>query len=382
MGDILIVDDTPANLRLLSNLLVERGYHARPVPDGELALEAVRAEPADLILLDIRMPGMNGFQVCEKLKADPRTRDIPVIFISALDATQDKVKAFDLGGVDYITKPFQVEEVMARIETHLTLQRLQRRLQEANEKMASELALAGEVQLSFLPGELPDIPGWQLSTRLMPARETSGDFYDVNLLPNGRVGLLVADVVDKGVGAALFMALSWILTRTYAREYPTQPELLLSAVNKRILENTSARQFVTMFYGILDPVEGSLVYCNAGHPPPYIIRQKSRGEVQTLTKTGVLLGVFGEEHWEKDVVQFEEGDMLVLYTDGITEAQNMHGEFYREAKLLESIHRNMGGSAQEVRDGVIEDLERFMGEASQMDDIALAVMVREAKDSG
>ena len=127
-ANVLIVDDTPANLRLLSKMLAEQGYQVRPVPDGSLALAAAQAEPPDLVLLDIRMPEMNGYQVCEHLKADAQTRDIPIIFISALDATQDKVRAFTAGGVDYVTKPFQVEEVFARVETHLALRKLQRQL--------------------------------------------------------------------------------------------------------------------------------------------------------------------------------------------------------------------------------------------------------------
>ena len=216
-SDILIVDDTPANLQLLSKILSEQGYRVRPVPSGSMALSAARVEPPDLVLLDIRMPEMDGYTVCERLKADEKTRDTPIIFISALDATQEKVRAFRVGGLDYITKPFQVEEVLARVETHLALRKLQTQLQEANSKMEMELALAGEVQASFLPRALPNIPGWQLAVTLQPSRETSGDFYDVNLLPNGRLGILVADVVDKGAGAALFMALSWTLFRTYVK---------------------------------------------------------------------------------------------------------------------------------------------------------------------
>jgi two-component system sensor histidine kinase/response regulator len=128
-GDILIVDDIPANLRLLVAMLAEQGYKVRPALNGELALMNARAAPPDLILLDIKMPGLSGYQVCEQLKADPRTRDIPVLFISALDETLDKVKAFHTGGVDYITKPFQAEEVIARVRTHLALYDLRQRLQ-------------------------------------------------------------------------------------------------------------------------------------------------------------------------------------------------------------------------------------------------------------
>jgi sigma-B regulation protein RsbU (phosphoserine phosphatase) len=375
-GNILIVDDTPANLRLLSQMLAEQGYQVRPVLDGPLALAATQAEPPDLILLDIRMPEMDGYEVCEHLKADAQTCDIPIIFISALDATQDKVRAFTVGGVDYVTKPFQFEEVLARVETHLALRKLQKQLQDANKKMARELALAGEVQTSFLPRELPDIPGWQLSVTLKPSRETSGDFYDVNLLPNGRLGILVADVVDKGAGAALFMALSWILIRTYAPEYPTQPELVLSAVNRRILKDTNANQFVAVFYGILDPATGTLAYCNAGHVPPYLLSTQSDDAIQTLLRTGPPLGILEDVTWEQGVVQLALGDVLVLYTDGITDAEDGKGTFFGQERLLGSVQANLGLSAQEMQDALMAEVHEFVGDAPQFDDIALMVLVR------
>ena len=134
-GNILVVDDTPANLRLLAGILNGKGYKVRPVPNGELALSAARGMPPDLILLDIMMPEMNGYEVCQKIKEDERTRDIPVIFISAINDVLDKVKAFAVGGVDYITKPFQVEEVLVRVETHLAMCQLQNKLKQKNEEL-------------------------------------------------------------------------------------------------------------------------------------------------------------------------------------------------------------------------------------------------------
>ena len=130
LASILIVDDTPANLRLLAQMLTEHGYHVRPVLNGAQALVAAQIMPPDLILLDIRMPGMDGYAVCQRLKADERTRDIPILFISALSDAEDKVRAFSAGGVDYITKPFQLEEVLARVQTHLTVRSLQRHLRQ------------------------------------------------------------------------------------------------------------------------------------------------------------------------------------------------------------------------------------------------------------
>ena len=138
-ADILIVDDTPMNQRLLSHVLVQSGYQTRIASNGKQALEIVQQAHPDLVLLDIMMPEMTGYDVCEQLKADPSTSNIPVIFLSALDATEDKVRAFTVGGVDYITKPFQIEEVLARVETHLSLQGLRRQLQQANKDLEQKL---------------------------------------------------------------------------------------------------------------------------------------------------------------------------------------------------------------------------------------------------
>ncbi len=381
-GDILIVDDTPANLRLLSQMLAEQGFQARPVPDGALALAAVQAETPDLILLDIRMPEMSGYEVCERLKADARTADIPIIFISALDAVEDKVRAFTAGGVDYVTKPFRIEEVLARVQTHLSLRKLQKRLQDANRRMERELALAAKVQAGFMPRALPELSGWDMSVVLKPARETSGDFYDFYLLPDGRVGFVVADVVDKGVGAALFMALSWSLLRTHAAEYPGQPDLVFDAVNRYILHETGVLQFVTVFCGILDPATGELLYANAGHCPAYLFRGGDRHVVQELTVTGVALGLMEQASWEMELVHLAPGDLLLVYTDGITEAQDEQGQDYGNARLLASVRACLDAadaerpSAKQAQDAVMEDVLRFTVEAPQSDDIALAILAR------
>jgi sigma-B regulation protein RsbU (phosphoserine phosphatase) len=380
-ANILIVDDTPANLRLLSQMLAEAGYHVRPLPDGALALAAARAEPPDLILLDIKMPGMDGYQVCQRLKAEAETRDIPIIFISALDAVQDKVNAFSAGGVDYVTKPFHAEEVLARVATHLALRELQKQLQEANETMARELALAGEIQASFLPARAPVIPGWQMSAVLRPARQASGDFYDFLSLPGGRLGVVVADVTDKGAGAALYMALCCTILRTYAADYPEQPDLLLAAANRRILQDCSTSQFVTVFYGILDPVAGNLVYANAGHCPPLVLCAQAAQQVQWLTQTGVPLGIFEDRAWGQAMIQLDPGELLVLYTDGITEAHYDPRRLFGEERLLASVRSALAAtgrqrSPQAIQAAILGEVQEFLGDAPQSDDIALIILQR------
>jgi len=252
------------------------------------------------------------------------------------------------------------------------------RLIAEHQKVAQELTLAGEIQASFLPDALPNVAGWQLAATLEPARETSGDFYDFIHLPSGRLGIVVADVVDKGMGAALYMALCRTLIRTYAAEFDTQPDLVFSVVNRRILQDTHTSLFVTLFYGILDPATGTLTYCNAGHNPPYLLSAQNEAPVQALRRTGMPLGVLEETSWEQGSVQIASGDALVLYTDGIPEAQNRQEEFFGEERLLGIVQSSLGRSAQDMQDALLAGVHRFMGDASQFDDITLMVVVRES----
>ncbi|HWQ12596.1 MAG TPA: PP2C family protein-serine/threonine phosphatase [Roseiflexaceae bacterium] len=245
----------------------------------------------------------------------------------------------------------------------------------AHQRMVQELAMAAEIQASFLPGALPAIAGWQLAATLRPARQTSGDFYDVLELPHGRLGLIIADVADKGTGAALYMALSRTLIRTYAFEYPDQPERALQAANTRILRDSRNSLFVTVFYGVLDLASGVLVYCNAGHNPPYLVR--GGAAPRPLRNTGIPLGVEPDATWSAGTVQLQHGDTLVLYTDGVTEAQDAGGELFEVGRLLAAVQGCAPPVAQAIQEAILAAVERFAGAAPQADDLTLLVLVRE-----
>ncbi len=245
----------------------------------------------------------------------------------------------------------------------------------AHQKMIQELTVAAEIQASFLPATLPHIEGWQLAATLRPARQTSGDFYDLMELPDGRLGLLIADVTDKGTGAALFMALSRTLIRTYAFEYPQQPEKALHAANKRILLDSRSSMFVTVFYGVLDPASGTLSYCNAGHNPPYLLSDNA--EPRPLRNTGIPLGIVRDTTWTAETVRLGPGDILVLYTDGVSEAQNANGEFFDTARLLDAARNYREHTALAVQDALLAAVDRFVGDAAQFDDLTVMVLVRD-----
>jgi serine phosphatase RsbU (regulator of sigma subunit) len=244
----------------------------------------------------------------------------------------------------------------------------------AHQKAMQELNVAAEIQSTFLPESLPSIEGWQLAATLRPARQTSGDFYDLIELPNGHLGLLIADVTDKGTGAALFMALSRTLIRTYAFEYPEQPEKALHVANARILQDSRSSMFVTVFYGILDPASGTLCYCNAGHNPPYIL--SAHAEPRPLRNTGIPLGIVPDTSWAAETVRLEPDDLLVLYTDGVTEAQNADGALFDTERLLEAVRSCREHTALAVQDAILAAVDQFVGEAAQYDDQTLMTLVR------
>ena len=240
-----------------------------------------------------------------------------------------------------------------------------------------ELEFAGRIQASFLPNELPDMDGWELSVTLLPARETSGDFFDFIQLADGKVGIMVADVADKGLGAALYMALSRTLIRTYALEYQGSPDIIFFSANERVLQDASANLFVTAFYGILDPTTGMLTYCNAGHSPPFLFSRRDGGIIHALTPTGMPIGIDEDATWTQAMIQIEPGDVLMLYTDGIPDAQNMEGTFFSERSLIEMAEPWLDSSSQDIQIAVVEAVQEFTRGASQFDDITLLVLKRD-----
>ncbi len=243
--------------------------------------------------------------------------------------------------------------------------------------VARELAVAGQIQATFLPPSLPTLPGWQLVAALQPARETSGDFYDAFPLPNGKLGLLVADVSDKGMGAALVMALSRTLLRTYAYEYHGRPDYVLRVTNRRILADTQSGLFVSAFYGVVDPFTGTFTYANAGHNPAYLLRNHGSASTEPLTRTGMVLGVLDGVEWEAVTVAMQPGDMLVIYSDGVSDALSEADEFFGEERLRAIVEQRRSDSAQQMLDAIVEAQRRFVGDAPWFDDATLMVLKRE-----
>jgi len=245
----------------------------------------------------------------------------------------------------------------------------------AHQRTQQELVIARQIQTSFLPRELPQIPGWEISASLEPAREMAGDFYDLMPLPGGKLGILIADVADKGVGPALYMALSRTLIRTFAFQNVDHPENVLQNANERILQDADYGLFVTAFYGVLDPATGEMKFANAGHNPPWLF-DPAQPEPARLTRTGMALGADETVKWTSTSVRLAPGSTLLFYTDGATDAQNVAGEFFEEWRLCEAVKAHSPCPADELRLSVLAQIRDFTRDAPQSDDITLIVLQR------
>ncbi len=369
--------------------------------DGEEAIQLCALSQPDVVLMDAQMPGIDGLAAAATIRQNwPHIRVL--VLTGASDQTPTQ-KILEASAAGHLTKNFSAAELAQAIQKAmedqpvtpqgdiaqpeatppgtdadalLPLKVHTRIYTPPPPRTVQELEMAGRIQAGILPEKPPILDGWDLSAILEPAGETSGDFYDFIPLPNNKLGIVIADVTDKGLGAALFTALCSSLLRTYASRFPTLPAMAMSAVNERILSDTRGGMFVTSFYGVLEPEIGRLRYVNAGHNPPYLLSTQKGKPTDRLTRTGVALGIFEEETWQQKVIRFSPGDVLVLYTDGITEAENRRGQFFGERRLQQVVRAKHGRTAREIQEALLAEVDRFTGRAAKHDDIALIVLSR------
>ena len=378
---ILVVDDVEVNRDLLTRRLKQQGHDVAIAENGKKALEKIRSEPFDLVLLDIMMPELDGYQVLGEVMADPALKHLPVIMISAVTEMDSVVKCVEMGATDYLPKPFNPVLLKARVGATLEKKRLRDRERLYAKSLERELEIGREIQKSFLPETLPKFPGWQIAARFTPARQVAGDFYDAFPLPApGVAGLVVADVCDKGVGAALFMALFRSLLRAAATAEPATtppPAILASAVRRTndYIAGTHSRacMFATVFFAALDTATGELHYINGGHEAP--ILAGSSGIRARLAPTGPAVGMMAEASFEVATQGLAPGESLLAFTDGVTDARGPSGR-YGEEKLL-SLLAVTPSSAEAILDAVEASVRDHVGGAEQADDITMLAVHRD-----
>ncbi len=370
---ILIVDDEILNVTVLGDLLKD-DYTVMVAKNGKQALKVVEMQNPDLVLLDIMMPEMDGYEVCKRLKDNPVTKDIPVIFISAMGQEEDETKGLELGAVDYIRKPISPAITKSRVKTHIELRNTYKELESQKNRMQQELDVGHRMQLGMLPTVFPDHDNFSIYASLRPAKEMSGDFYDFFLIDDNHVVFCVGDVSGKGVPAALFMAQTKILLKSHITSADSMAESVYR-VNFMLSQDNDAGMFVTLFLACINLKTGELQYVNCGHQPPLILR--SNGELERMQNPqDIILGVMEDYQYTSLRSDLNTEDAILIYTDGITEAIDSNKNMYGEERLMNLLKSSNGVTPQQMVKNIIDDVDSFADEIDQFDDITVLSLKR------
>jgi len=382
---ILVVDDVPQNVRLLEVNLKAEGYSVIAAYNGQEALEKVRTEKPDLILLDIMMPGMDGYEVCRRLRADEQTRAIPIIMLTAYEKGLDKkIEALDIGADEFIEKPFKRHEVLARVRSLLRVKSLHDELMVAKNRLEDELMMAREVQMAFMPQKYPDIPGLEFSHKYIPTFAVGGDFFDIQEQGQGVVEIFISDVMGHGPQAAMITGvIKTLLTQLSSRL--ASPGYLLSQMNERFHDLMAAGglpMFVTAFCMVIDTVERKYTYSSAGHPAPFLIKSKLSQIESLASNPGPALGMIPNTLYENQEHSMESNDMLFFFTDGLEELPDKKRVQFGAAELHRAISNNMNLPPHTFVEAIMYAADAYADGLSNPDDITLLAVRCNPSTSG
>jgi phosphoserine phosphatase RsbU/P len=407
---LIIVCDNENDRLFLTRALEETGYAVLSTHEGAQGLQMVTTEKPEVVLLDIHIHDMNPEEFVKKIADDEALRIIPIIMLAGAQDMDAVETCLTLGADDYLVRPYSPTLLKAQVREFQEIRKRRHAERELartrlREKIEHDVDIARDIQLSFLPRELPKPDGWEIAAYFAPAREVAGDFYDAFPMAQGRrVGFVIADVCDKGVGAALFMALARSLTRAYAQQnysmnlmsgiaddtpIPEGPRRRIPSIGMTALQNAvmltntyittnhfELNYFATLFFGMIDPLTGHLAYINGGHCPPIIL--DSNGNVKTTLKaTGLPVGMMPDTKYTIGEVQLEPGEILFGYSDGVTDARNPAGKMFTDKQMLSILQSKPANSAQELLDRIKVSLTSYIDTADQYDDITMIAVRRQ-----
>ncbi len=375
-GEILVVDDNELIRDMLSRRLARQGHIVATAVDGTSALALIGKHRFDVILLDVMMPGMDGFEVLKHIRIEYTALELPVIMVTAKDQSEDVVRALMAGANDYVAKPVDFPVALARLSTQLTLRRSQEALRKAHSRMEQELEFGRTVQMTLVPevsSVLSNDDNLVAAATLRPAHELGGDFYDILRSSDGRVWFCIGDVSGKGVAAALFMAVAKTLFASLVSELPS-PREVVTRMNNELAKYNPSAMFVTFFVAVIEPDSGNITFTNAGHNPPFVCRGQDGVDLLDA-RHGPVLGAVEDLDYGEDQLTLQESDALFLYTDGVTEAKDVDGKLYGEQRVLDVL-RSTSKEPSAIVTAIVDSVDAFAGTKEQADDITIFVIRR------
>ena len=354
---ILAVDDEPINLQVMVNHLKDHTYRVLTANNGNNALKIVEHELPDLILLDIMMPKMSGYEVCKILREKYPIHTLPIIILSAKNQISDITLGLEYGANDYLHKPFHKKELLSRIHNQLSI----KQAIEDNNRLITiekELQTAKKIQENILPAEIPKLDGIQIQTTYLPMQTVGGDLYDFHIISKSEIGILIADVAGHGVSAAIIMGMVK-LAFNMQKKYAKSPAKLLNKMNETLF-GISGKGFVTAGYCYINLEKKEIIFSSAGHPALILLKIKSKTYTELQPK-GKILGAFPVIECMEETHKLNLGDKILLYTDGILEVRKeINGIlFYGEDKFKKFVLENRQLRGKIFLESLIEDVINF-----------------------
>ena len=334
---ILIVDDSRMNRMVLTKSLASEGYELLEAESADAALKLLDYRKPELILLDVVMPQMSGFDLCRLLKQQKSTQEIPIIFITSLDSTEDKITGLELGAVDFITKPFNNAEILARVRTQVKLRQMYRTIIETNQRIAKDLVTARQIQQNLLPEKDGALVGdVSFEYAYIPCDEMGGDFFDIYQISDTQVLFYILDVSGHGVASSLMTIFTKIFFSIHSKT-EHQPAKLLRMLNQQFFRERLTEKFITVFLGVLDIEKSRLTWSSAGQSVAPIL-YNSQGEA-ALSMHSFPIGLLEDVNYTNAENDFPPGSSLLMYSDGVTDIQVGPGTpIFEEESLLQYIH--------------------------------------------
>ncbi|MEI7893626.1 MAG: fused response regulator/phosphatase [Myxococcales bacterium] len=365
---ILVVDDSKDSVEVLVQAL-RADYKLSVALSGEAALKFISKTTPDLVLLDVMMPGISGYDVCRQLRKRPDFEHVPIMFLSARDEAESKVEGFEAGGTDYITKPFELLELKARVRSLLKAKAF---TDAAKELLAHDLRVAHDIQMGMVMHDfsgLAERAPVDVHGVLEPAKEVGGDLYHAEFLDDRHLGFVVGDVSGKGIPAAIFMAVATTLIKTHLRQL-RDPARVLQLLNDYLSVDNPSSMFVTLLCGILDVTTGKVACSSGGHTIPLHVRPDGRSSFIGLD-TGMAAGILPGLTFATFHLQLGPGETFVAYTDGVTEEFNPHDQYFSDERLLEHFSKPSLGPSKRLVDDLLAHVRAFAEGEPQSDDIAV-----------
>ncbi|MCZ8343454.1 MAG: fused response regulator/phosphatase [Leptospira sp.] len=367
-GKILVVDDNETNVEIITNILFGQGLQVAVAYDGEYALELAEVLDIDLILLDILLPGMSGLEVAKRLLSSEKNKNTPILFLSALNETKDIVLGLETGAVDYITKPFQEKEILARINTHLKIKNLEKERINLLNSIRKDLELARANQENLVSFQFPPSPNYKIYTSYKPMDLVGGDLITYDVLPSGDLDILFGDVTGHGIAAAMVSLMAIITFKTMNKSFLSPSECLFWIHNT--LSPMISTHFISAIYMRYRAEEKILSFSMAGHHPMILIRD---GKQIKLGTKGYCLMMFNQLRTENQELNFLPGDRLFLFSDGLFEVPNEDEVYLGETKFSEIIQSSIHLSGPQFLESIQKQVLDY-GQNKVADDMTMLLI--------